>query len=159
MYKNTILHCCIVKFQYINKTLSGEKPLVLSFNSLYIKHCCKEQAEDLKINVYSCLGIDGNIFSVRAHSIYKWSTKTIFAKTTSQLSTTPHFQHFKTYSFFISIFVLKNNYIVVLSQKSVDWMFDFSFSEKGTSTCSPIYSNSKDPPNFCENSQVFAHGT
>ena len=45
----------------------------------------------------------------------------------------------------------KNNYIVVLSQQtqSVDWMFDFSFSKSGISTCSPIYSICKDTPNFC----------
>ena len=58
--------------------------------------------------------------------------KKIFANSTSPLRTIPHnsniLQHFKTDSFFISIFVLKNNYIVVLPQQSVDWMFDFSFS-------------------------------
>ena len=77
-----------------------------------------------------------------------------FSKTLSpQRTPSPHsniFQHFKTHSFF----VLKNNYIVVLSQQSVDWIFDFSFSESGTSTCSSVYSNSKGKPNFCENSQV-----
>ena len=47
-------------------------------------------------------------------------------------TTPPHsniLQHFKTDSFFISIFVFKNNYIVVLSQQSVDWMFSFRSRE------------------------------
>ena len=51
--------------------------------SVNIKHCCKEQAEDLKIDTYSCFGIAGNIFSVGAHAVNKLSTKTISPKTTS----------------------------------------------------------------------------
>ena len=39
--------------------------------------------------MYSCLGIAGNIFSVRAHAVNKLSTKTIFSKTTSPLRTIP----------------------------------------------------------------------
>ena len=157
MYKNTSLNCCIVQFQYILKqnTLTPG-PLFL----IVIKQCCKEQAEDLKINMFSCLGIAGNIFSVSAHAVNKLSTKTIFAKTKSTLRTIPQFHAtFCNISrqiplSFISIFVFKNNYIVVLSLQSVDWMFNFSFSKSGSSTCSPIYSSSKVTPNFCENSQV-----
>ena len=97
--------------------------------------------------MYSCVGIARNIFSVRAHAVNKLPTKTISAKLRPTKNNPPNskiLEHFKTDSFFISIFVLKNNYIVVLSQQSVDWMFEFSFSESGTSTCSAIFSNSKD---------------
>ena len=106
----------------------------------------------------SCLGIAGNIFSVRSHAVNKLSAKTIFCKnhvpTENNSPNSNILQHFETDSFFISIFVLTNNYIVVLSQQSVDWIFDISFSELGTSNCSPINSKSKKTPNFCENSQV-----
>ena len=74
--------------------------------------------------------------SVSAHALKKLSTKTIFCKNhvpTRSITPNPNIlQHFKTDSFFISIFVLKNNYIVVLSQQSMDWMFDFNFSESET---------------------------
>ena len=84
--------------------------------------------------MYSCLGIAWNKFPVRTHAVNKWSIKTIFAKTTSPLRTIPPnsniSQNFKTDSFFISIFVFKNNYIMVLSQQSVDWMFDFLFLDR-----------------------------
>ena len=115
--------------------------------------------------MYSCLGIVGNIFSVRAHAVNKLSANTIFCKNHVPTENNPPppnsniLQRFKTDSFFIdtalnnnitnffiSIFVLRNNYIVVLSQQSVDWMFDISFPESGTSTCSPIYSKSKKHP-------------
>ena len=52
--------------------------------------------------MYSCLGIAGNIFTVRAHAVNKLSAKTVFAKTTSPVRTTPPtpisniLQHFKT---------------------------------------------------------------
>ena len=126
--------------------------------------------------MYLCLGIAGNIFSVRAHAVKQnqkvpRDMKTNIYKQMNYLdnfckndvptkNTPPPIPTVCNISrqipFFISIFVLKNNYIVVLSQQSVDWMFDLSFSESGTSTCSPIYSNSKDTPNFCENSQVLS---
>ena len=35
----------------------GKGALVFHKHLYFIKHCCKEQAGDLKMNMYSCLGI------------------------------------------------------------------------------------------------------
>ena len=91
--------------------------------------------------MYSCLSVAGNIFSVRAHAVDKLSTKTFFLQKPGlhwkQSPNSDIMQHFETDFFFIPILVLTNNYIVVPSQQSVDWMFDISFSESGTSIYSP----------------------
>ena len=82
--------------------------------------------------MYYSLGITGNKFTVRAHAENKLSIQTLKKKNKSQLRPLPPIsnilQHFKTDSFFISIFVLKDD-IVDLSQQLVDWMFGFSFSD------------------------------
>ena len=124
-----------------------------------MKHCCKEQAEHLNINMYSCHAIAGNIFSVSAHAVNKLSTKTIFfAKTKSTLRPPPpQIPTFCNISRQIPFsFQFSSSKIIMLRfcLNSRLWIFDFSFSESGTSTCSPIYPNSKDTPNFCENSEV-----
>ena len=129
---------------------------------LYVNQCQTSENYLILRGIWQILEM--NILPLKVLTINKMpsASKTIFAKSTSSLRTIPPnsniLQHFKTDSFFISFFVLKISifcvYIVVLSQQSVDWMFDFSFSESETSTCSPLNSYSKDRSNFCENSQV-----
>ena len=110
--------------------------------------------------MYSCLGIAWNTFPVRAHGINKLSIKTIFAKTTSPLRTIPPIQHFATFQdrflFHFNFHPQKQLYCGSVSTVGgFDVWFEF-FDRSWEHPPADLYSNIKDTPNFCENSQVWS---